>query len=189
MFRVLLLVVIMGCVSAFFTPMTIRASRAPLMKVEDRSVPRQGEFDNFARSYPVLQKNRNDDAFVSQRIRPRRNRKNAAVRGMVRENVVTPKDFIYPLFIWDGDHKEEISSMPDCFRHTMDTMLEEIGEAMSYGVGTFILFPKVPDELKTNYAEEAYNPEGIVPRALRLIKAKYPDAVLCTGEYLIFGEL
>lgn len=50
----------------------------------------------------------------------------------------------------------------------------------SYGVVSFILFPKVADELKTNYAEEAYNPNGIVPRAVKLIKEKFPQVVVCT---------
>jgi porphobilinogen synthase len=67
---------------------------------------------------------------VSQRQRPRRNRKSEAMRGMVRENQVTPRDFIYPLFIHEGESKEEISSMPGCFRHTMATMMEEVAEAV-----------------------------------------------------------
>lgn len=70
--------------------------------------------------------------------------------------------------------------MPGCFRHSLDNMLKEVGEAVSFGVRTFILFPKVPDSLKTNYAEEAYNPNGIVPRALSMIKFKYPDVIVCT---------
>lgn len=138
------------------------------------------EFDNFASNNPVLQRNRLNEPFAPQRIRPRRNRKSEIMRGLARENVVTPKDLIYPLFIHDGDYKEEISSMPGCFRHSMTTMLEEVEEAMSFGIGCFILFPKVPESLKTNYAEESYNPEGIVPRALKLIKSKFPDAFLCT---------
>ena len=139
-----------------------------------------GEFDNFAANQPTLDRNRNQDPWVQQRQRPRRNRKSEIVRGLVRENIVTAKDFIYPLFIHDADQKEEISSMPGCFRHSMKTMLEEVEEAMIYGVGCFILFPKVPDNLKTNYAEEAYNPNGIVPRALALIKSKFPNAIVCT---------
>ena len=103
---------------------------------------------------------------------------------MVRENIVTPKDFIYPLFIHDEAGKEEISSMPGCFRHSEASMMAEIEEAISYGIGTFILFPKVPDDRKTNFAEECYNPDGIVPKRLRMIKAKFPDAILCTDVAL-----
>lgn len=99
---------------------------------------------------------------------------------MVRETLITPKNFIYPLFIHEDDYKQEISSMPDCFRHSLKTMMEEVGEAMQYGIGTFILFPKVPENLKTNFAEESYNPNGLVPRALAMIKSKYPNAIVCT---------
>ncbi len=108
------------------------------------------------------------------------------MRGMVRENVVTPLDFIYPMFIFDDmtSGKEEISSMPGCFRHSLESMMNEVEECVALGIKSFILFPKVPDELKTNYAEECYNPNGIVPRALRMIKAKYPDVIMCTDVAL-----
>ena len=62
--------------------------------------------------------------------------------------------------------------------------MEEIEEAMKYGIGSFILFPKVPDNLKTNFAEESYNPNGIVPRALAMIKSKFPEAIVCTDVAL-----
>jgi len=139
-----------------------------------------GEFDPFASNAPTLRLNRNKDPWVEQRVRPRRNRKSEAMRSLVRENLVTPKDFIYPLFIHEESYKQEISSMPGCFRHSMESMIAEVKEAMSFGVVCFILFPKVPDSLKTNFAEEAYNPNGIVPRALSLIKSKFPDAIVCT---------
>lgn len=103
---------------------------------------------------------------------------------MVRENIVTPSNFIYPLFIHNGDSNVPIPSMPGCVRHTLDSMLNEIGEAYDLGVKTFVLFPKVEDELKTNLGVEAYNPEGIVPTALRMIKEKYPDVTMCTDVAL-----
>ena len=106
------------------------------------------------------------------------------MRGMVRENIVTPSNFIYPLFIHDNDYNTPIESMPGCERHSLESMLREVGESYNLGVKTFVLFPKVPDELKTNLGVEAYNPEGIVPRALRLIKAAYPDSIVCTDVAL-----
>jgi len=128
-----------------------------------------------------MTRNNNGALWLPQRARPRRNRKSEAMRSMVRENYVSPSHFIYPLFIHeDDDEVHEIPSMPDCFRHTLPSMMKEIEEAWSYGVRSFILFPKVPDELKTNYAEECYNPTGIVPRALAMIKAKFPDSIVCT---------
>jgi hypothetical protein len=103
---------------------------------------------------------------------------------MVRECIVTPSNFIYPLFIHDEDFNTPIPSMPGCERHSLESMLKEVGESMDVGVQTFVLFPKVPDELKTNLGVEAYNPDGIVPRAIRLIKATYPDAVVVTDVAL-----
>ena len=103
---------------------------------------------------------------------------------MVRENIVTPANFIYPLFIHDEDFNTEIPSMPGCERHSLDSMVSEVGEAYDLGVKTFVLFPKVPDVLKTNLGVEAYNPEGIVHRAIRMIKEKYPDSVVCTDVAL-----
>jgi porphobilinogen synthase len=141
-------------------------------------------FDPTSGDSPAVSRNNNGEVWVKQRPRPRRNRKSAAVRGMVRENIVTPANFIYPLFIHEEDHNAAIESMPGCERHTLSSMMNEIGEAWDEGVKTFILFPKVPEELKTNLGVEAYNPEGIVPRAIRMIKEKFPDSTICTDVAL-----
>ena len=103
---------------------------------------------------------------------------------------------MYPLFIPDAECKEEISSMPDCFRFSVKGMVEEVKEAMrylhfalalitaisvmlsSYGIKAFVLFPKIPDALKSNFAEESFNPSGLVPRAITAIKEACPDAVV-----------
>jgi porphobilinogen synthase len=74
----------------------------------------------------------------------------------------------------------EIASMPGCVRHSLQSMVAEAKESWNYGVRSFILFPKVPDELKTNRGEEAYNPDGIVPRAVRMLKEALPDSIVCT---------
>lgn len=127
-----------------------------------------------------MTRNNNGALWLPQRSRPRRNRKSEAMRSMVRENFVAPSHFIYPLFIHDEEIIQEIPSMPGAFRHSLDSMMKEVEEAMGYGVKSFVLFPKVPDELKTNYAEECYNPNGIVPRAVSMIKDKFPEAIVCT---------
>ena len=121
-----------------------------------KPTPTKWEFDNFMKSNAVLQTNRNDAPWVEQRQRPRRNRKSAGIRGMVRENIVTPKDFIYPLFIHENDYQQEISSMPGCFRHSLTTMMLEVEEAMKYGIVSFVLFPKVPDNLKVSTSHVSY---------------------------------
>mmetsp|Transcript_18121 Transcript_18121/g.36386 ORF Transcript_18121/g.36386 Transcript_18121/m.36386 type:complete len:404 (+) Transcript_18121:78-1289(+) len=141
-------------------------------------------FDPTAGDSPAVARNNNGGVWVQQRARPRRNRKSAGVRAMVRENIVTPANFIYPLFIHDEDHNTEIPSMPGCQRHSAESMLKEIGESLELGVKAFVIFPKVADDKKTNLACEAYNPEGIVHRSIRMIKEKYPDAIVCTDVAL-----
>ncbi|CAM9541221.1 unnamed protein product [Chrysoparadoxa australica] len=141
-------------------------------------------YDPLSGPNAALKPNNAGNAWVPQRPRPRRNRKSEAMRSMLRENIVRPSNFIYPLFIHDLDREEEISSMPGCLRHSLGHMLQEVGEAWKYGVRTFIVFPKVPDDLKTNYADECYNPSGIVPRAVSMIKEAYPDSIVCTDVAL-----
>jgi len=137
-------------------------------------------YDPTSGSEAPMTRNNNGALWLPQRSRPRRNRKSEAMRSMVRENFVAPSHFIYPLFIHDEEIIQEIPSMPGAFRHSLDSMMKEVEEAMGYGVKSFVLFPKVPDELKTNYAEECYNPNGIVPRAVSMIKDKFPEAIVCT---------
>lgn len=137
-------------------------------------------FDPAAGDNAPLILNNAGKLWVPQRTRPRRNRKSEAVRAMVRENFVAPCHFIYPLFIHEDAEVTEIPSMPGAFRHTLESMMKEVEESIQYGVKTFILFPKVPEELKTNYAEECHNPNGIVPRAVSMIKSKFPDVTVCT---------
>jgi len=150
-----------------------------------RNIDEASAYDPTTGENPALTRNNKDEVWVSQRSRPRRNRKSATMRGMVRENIVTPSNFIYPLFIHEDDDKNHpILSMPGCERHTLDSMLREVGESIELGVKTFVLFPKVPEHLKTNLGEEAYNPEGIVPRAVSMIKEAYPDSIVCTDVAL-----
>lgn len=160
------------------TPAEEKIDRS-LVGIDDDSV-----FDPTKGENAALQRNNKNEVLVKQRARPRRNRKSPAMRAMIRENIVTPANFIYPLFIHEEDFNTPIASMPGCERHSLDSMLREVGEAFSLGVKTFVLFPKVPDELKTNLGEEAYNPTGIVPRAVSMIKEAYPDSVVCTDVAL-----
>ncbi|CAE7298556.1 HEMB1 [Symbiodinium microadriaticum] len=74
--------------------------------------------------------------------------------------------------------------MPGCFRHTLQSMITEIKDAHKYGIRSVVLFPMVHESLKSNYAEEAYNPDGLVPRAIKLIKEKCPDIFVITDVAL-----
>jgi len=132
----------------------------------------------------VLKTNQLGLPWVDQRARPRRNRKSEAVRRMVRENSLSPADFIYPLFIHDEDSNVLIASMPGCERHSLASMVAEAKDAWQYGVRSFVVFPKVDDALKSNRGEEAYNPDGIVPRAVAMLKDALPDSIVCTDVAL-----
>ncbi|MEE2623177.1 MAG: porphobilinogen synthase [Roseibacillus sp.] len=116
--------------------------------------------------------------------RPRRNRKSSAIRAMLRETVLTPSDFIYPLFLHEDSGDTEIASMPGCRRWSLDGLLQEAGEAHALGIPAVILFPAIAEELKTPEAEECANPEGLVPRAVQALKAAHPSLVVITDVAL-----
>ncbi|MEO1826241.1 MAG: porphobilinogen synthase, partial [Roseibacillus sp.] len=87
--------------------------------------------------------------------RPRRNRKSSAVRAMVGETVLTPSDFVYPLFLHDREENESILSMPGCTRWSLDGLVKEAGEAHALGIPCVILFPAIDSALKSPGAEES----------------------------------
>ncbi|WP_071517424.1 porphobilinogen synthase [Geitlerinema sp. PCC 9228] len=117
--------------------------------------------------------------------RPRRLRRTATHRRMVRETVLTVDDLIYPLFVMEGEgQKEEIPSMPGCYRFSLDTLLEEIHELSRLGIGSIALFPKIPAHQKDNEGTESYNPNGLIPRTIRAIKQQYPHLLLITDVAL-----
>lgn len=117
-------------------------------------------------------------------VRPRRNRKNPAIRGLVREVQLSPADFIYPLFIQEGDADTPIDSMPGCSRWSLDGLIKEVAAAKAVGVKSVVLFPAIDDSLKTPLAEESWNPDGLVPRAIKAIKKAHPDVVVITDVAL-----
>ncbi len=113
-------------------------------------------------------------------IRPRRNRRTPAIRDLVREATLTPGHLIYPLFLQEGADSTAIDAMPGCVRHSVDSLVKEAGEAHALGIPAVVLFPRIPDELKTSQAEEAYNPNGLIPRAIRALKAAHPTLTVIT---------
>lgn len=113
--------------------------------------------------------------------RPRRLRSSESVRRMVAENHLTPNDFIAPLFVMEGEgKKEEISSMPDYYRFSIDLLLKEVEEIHSLGIPSLLLFSKVPDEKKDNEGTEALNPDGLMQQTVRAIKKEFPRLVVMT---------
>ncbi|KAI3885219.1 hypothetical protein MKW98_002611 [Papaver atlanticum] len=110
--------------------------------------------------------------------RPRRNRKSPVLRASFQETHLSPANFVYPLFIHEGQEDTPIGAMPGCYRlGWRHGLLEEVSKARDVGVNSIVLFPKVPDALKTPTGDESYNENGLVPRAIRLLKDKFPDLV------------
>ena len=104
-------------------------------------------------------------AFPTTRMR--RMRRDDFSRRLMRENRVTTDDLIYPVFVLEGQGlSEPVASMPGVFRHSLDQLLGVAEEAVRLGVPALALFPVIAQPLKTNGAEEACNPDGLVPRVV-----------------------
>jgi len=114
-------------------------------------------------------------------IRPRRNRKSAAIREMVEETTLTTKDFIFPLFLLEGTNKKvEVDSMPGIYRFTLDLMLKEIEECLNMGIKAFDVFPVVDGKYKDKMATKSADPNFFYIKALKEIKSKFPEACIMT---------
>ncbi|MBW7875126.1 MAG: porphobilinogen synthase [Candidatus Cloacimonetes bacterium] len=117
--------------------------------------------------------------------RPRRNRINPAVRGLVRENELLVKHLVWPVFIEAGQGIcTPISALPGVNRVSVDVLLESLKEATDLGILAVALFPKIEDRLKNSSASESVNPEGLVPDAIRRIKEKFPHLCVITDVAL-----
>ena len=117
-------------------------------------------------------------------LRPRRLRRTEAIRQMVRENKVSPEDFIYPLFIHEKDYKEEISAMPGIFRWNIDGLIEEVLRAWELGIRCIVLFPKIDDDLKTEDGAECFNEAGLIPKTIIKLKQEIPEMAIMTDVAL-----
>ena len=117
--------------------------------------------------------------------RMRRNRFNEFTRRLVRETELTAADLIYPIFIIDGDNaREPVASMPGIDRLSIDLLLKEARRAYDAGIPMIALFPNVDQSLRTAEGEQAWNPEGLVPRAVRALKEALPDLGVMTDAAL-----
>jgi porphobilinogen synthase len=117
--------------------------------------------------------------------RPRRLRKQEFNRSLVRENTLTANDLIYPLFIIEGENiKEKIDSMPGIERLSIDQLLIEAKEIVDLKIQAIALFPVISSEKKTEDAEESYNSDGLVQRAVRALKRSFPELAVITDVAL-----
>ncbi len=118
-------------------------------------------------------------------LRMRRMRRDDFSRRLMREHQLSAADFIYPMFVLEGENqREEVPSMPGVERLSIDLLLEEAASCVELGIPVMALFPVVPAEKKSLDAAEAYNPEGLAQRAVRAIKSKYPQLGIMTDVAL-----
>ena len=113
--------------------------------------------------------------------RMRRMRRDSFSRDLMREHILTPHDFIYPIFVLEGKNKvEDVKSMPGVQRKTLDLLLKDAEQCMKLGVPMMALFPVIDTPLKSLGAEEAYNPDGLVPRVVATLKKEFPQLGIMT---------
>jgi porphobilinogen synthase len=118
-------------------------------------------------------------------VRMRRMRKDAFSRAMMREHVITTSDLIYPVFVLDGQNqREKISSMPGVERLSVDLLLSVAEECVELAIPVMALFPVINPTLKTPDGIEALNPDGLVPRAVRELKQRFPELGILTDVAL-----
>lgn len=112
-------------------------------------------------------------------IRPRRNRKNAAIRAMVEETHLSVDHLIYPFFLVDGKGiQQEIASLPKNYRWSLDLLLKELESCLHVGLNKFVLFPALPDALKDATATYSYAEDNFYLEAIRTMKTHFPEIVL-----------
>ena len=125
--------------------------------------------------------------------RGRRLRVNESIRSLVRETSLSSADFMFPMFIMEGENtKVEIPSMPGIFRRTLDLTVEEVKELFSLGIRAVNIYVKVSDDLKDNTGKEAWNADGLMQRAIRAIKVACPEMIVmpdvALDPYSIYGH-
>ena len=112
-------------------------------------------------------------------IRPRRNRKNSAIRAMIEETKLGAENLIYPIFLVDGSNKKtEISSLPNNYRWSIDLLLKEVETCLSLGISTYDIFPAVEEQLKDVTASYSYAEDNFYLKAIRTLKETFPEIVV-----------
>lgn len=117
-------------------------------------------------------------------IRPRRNRRTPAIRSLVSETTLLPGDLILPMFLHEDKEDKVIASMPGVTRWSLESLVREAGEAHAQGIPAVVLFPKIEEALKSPLAEQCYDDEGLLPRAIRALKAAHPTLCVITDVAL-----
>jgi porphobilinogen synthase len=117
--------------------------------------------------------------------RPRRLRRDTFTRNLVREHALTAHDLIYPVFVQEGEKKRDaVSSMPGVERLSLDLLLPLAEQCVEAGIPVMALFPVIDASLKTPAGDEAFNPEGLIPRVVAALKARFPELGVMTDVAL-----
>ena len=117
--------------------------------------------------------------------RPRRLRRDAFTRNLVREHALTSYDLIYPVFVQEGERKRDaVASMPGVERFSLDTLLPVAEQCVALGIPVMALFPVIDAGLKTPAGDEAFNPEGLIPRVVAALKSRFPELGVMTDVAL-----
>ena len=115
------------------------------------------------------------------KLRPRRNRSSSALRDMVAQTQLTTSDFVWPVFVIDGEaQKIPVQSLPGVDRYSIDELIKETRIALDLGIRSIALFPAVDENLKDKYATEGQNPDGLNQRAVRALKENFPELLVIT---------
>ena len=125
--------------------------------------------------------------------RGRRLRVNESIRSLVRETTLSPSDFMFPMFIAEGENvKVEIPSMVGIYRRSIDLTVEEVKELFALGIRAVNIYVKVDESLKDNTGKEAWNPDGLMQRAIKAIKSACPEMIVmpdvALDPYSIYGH-
>ena len=125
--------------------------------------------------------------------RGRRLRTNESIRSLVRETSLSPSDFMFPMFIAEGENEQvEIASMPGIFRRSIDLTVKEIKELFDLGIRAVNIYVKVSENLKDNTGKEAWNKDGLMQNAIRAIKAACPQMIVmpdvALDPYSMYGH-
>jgi porphobilinogen synthase len=125
--------------------------------------------------------------------RGRRLRVNESIRSLVRETTLSPSDFMFPMFIAEGENMQvEIPSMPGIYRRSIDLTVKEVQELFDLGIRAVNIYVKVSEDLKDNSGKEAWNPNGLMQQAIRAIKAACPEMIVmpdvALDPYSIYGH-
>jgi porphobilinogen synthase len=125
--------------------------------------------------------------------RGRRLRVNESIRSLVRETTLSPADFMFPMFIAEGENVQvEIPSMPGIYRRSIDLTVKEVKELFDLGIRAVNIYVKVSEDLKDNTGKEAWNPNGLMQQAIRAIKTACPEMIVmpdvALDPYSIYGH-